>query len=255
MKIYNTEHYWNEVAEHISNRSDNKLIAGDDEPYYRYKRNLFLKLIDKIDYKDKVIFEVGCGPGGNLKYLYNKGCKNLFGVDISSKMIALAKEQLKNTNVSVQKNDGINIPFSEISFNIIFTSTVLQHNTDEEILKKLIKNMCQLSKYEVIIFERIERTIKGHESNLGRPIAYYSDLFSKNNYKLYEVNYLPIQISYYVCGSIRKIFNPKSRKEGEPLTSFSVLLQNVSLVVTRLLDKIVPCKRDVAMLRFIKLDI
>lgn len=115
--------------------------------------------------------------------------------------------------------------------------------------------MCQLSKYEVIIFERIERTIKGHESNLGRPIAYYSDLFSKNNYKLYEVNYLPIQISYYVCGSIRKIFNPKSRKEGEPLTSFSVLLQNVSLVVTRLLDKIVPCKRDVAMLRFIKLDI
>ena len=41
MAGYDREAYWDKVAEEISSRNDLKIIAGDDEPYYRYKRKLF----------------------------------------------------------------------------------------------------------------------------------------------------------------------------------------------------------------------
>lgn len=250
--MYNTEAYWNEVADNISVRKDTKLIAGDDEPYYRYKRKQFLKLLDKVDFNGKKILEIGSGPGGNLEYLYNKGYRDLSGADISDKMIAIAQELLKGKNIDIRKTNGVDLPFADLTFDLVYTSTVLQHNTDETRLIQLISNICKVSRAEVIIFERIEKTIKGHESNLGRPVSYYSSLFARNGFQLAEVRYLPIQASYLVCGFIRKFFNPKSRKEGEPLNKFSILLEKVLLPVTKLLDRIVPSKRDVAMLRFIK---
>ena len=30
--------YWDKVAENIADREHESVIAGDDEPYYRYKR-------------------------------------------------------------------------------------------------------------------------------------------------------------------------------------------------------------------------
>jgi SAM-dependent methyltransferase len=250
--MYNTESYWDVVAENIAVRANTKMIAGDDEPYYRYKRKEFLKLLDKVDFKTKKILEIGSGPGGNLEYLYNKGFRNLSGVDISANMITIAKEQLKGKNIDIQKTNGIDLPFKDLSFDLVFTSTVLQHNTNEKILIHLINNICKVSKNEIIIFERIENTIKGHESNLGRPVKYYSSLFTNNNFHLLEVKYLPIKISYFICGMIRKIFNSKNRKESEPLTKLSVLLETILLPLTKILDKIFANNRDVAMLRFIK---
>lgn len=250
--MFNTESYWDEVADNITVRVDTRLIAGDDEPYYRYKRNEFLKLLDKVDCINKSILEIGAGPGGNLEYLYNKGCRNLAGVDISGKMVAIAKEQLKGKNIDIQKTNGTDLPFSDSSFDLIFTSTVLQHNTDEAVLIQLINSICKTAKTDVIIFERIEKKLKGHESNIGRPVSYYSSLFSKNGFHLVEVNYLPIQCSYFVCGVIRKLFNSKNRKEGEPLTKFSICLEKILLPATRLLDKIIPSRRDVSMLHFTK---
>jgi len=38
--------YWDKVAKSIEARDGGSLIAGDDEPYCRYKRRLFLKLFN-----------------------------------------------------------------------------------------------------------------------------------------------------------------------------------------------------------------
>ena len=46
---YKPEKYWSQVAERIEDRESNNVIAGDDEPFYRYKRAEFLKLLSEID--------------------------------------------------------------------------------------------------------------------------------------------------------------------------------------------------------------
>lgn len=251
-KGYNTEKYWDEVANQISNRSDVQLIAGDDEPYYRYKRKLFLRLFDQIDFTNKTVLEIGSGPGGNLAFLSTKNCREITGVDVSAKMIEISKKLLAGKNIAVVKINGIDLPFDNNKFDIVFTSTVLQHNTDEIQLKELIQNICRVSANEVIIFERIEKKIKGHETNLGRPVEYYSLLFKPHGFILTETKFLKIQASYYVCGAIRKLFNKREKKEGEPISKISYIMEKIALPFTKLIDKILPSNRDLGMLHFKK---
>ena len=250
---YHLEPYWSDVAKRIGSRKGKNVIAGDDEPYYRYKRKKFLEMLQSVDFTGKKVLEVGCGPGGNLKEIIPQNPKELYGVDISQEMIHLAKEVLAdNKNVHLEKIDGQKLPFDNESFDTVFTATVLQHNTNEIMLKNLLSEVCRVTKKELVLFERIDSGIKGDELCLGRPVSYYEALCKENSFKLKEVQYINIHTSYLFSGAIRKLLNPSTRKEGEPLNSISVFLQNLSLPVTRILDRILPVKRDIAKMVFIR---
>src|SRR5256885_15211933 len=110
-KKYDPEIYWDNVAQHINNRNDLKVIAGDDEPYYRYKRKLFIALFDQLDFTNKSVLEVGSGPGGNLKILSEKNCRKISGVDVSAKMIELSKKLVPAKNIEILKINGVDLPF------------------------------------------------------------------------------------------------------------------------------------------------
>jgi ubiquinone/menaquinone biosynthesis C-methylase UbiE len=247
---YNAEAYWNRVAQNIDSRASEKIIAGDNDPYYRYKRRRFLKLLDTVDFENKKVLEVGSGPGGNLLFLAKKNCQKLVGVDISDKMLDLSKTVLQNENIELYKIDGVHIPFEDSHFDIVFTSTVLQHNTDESQLKKLVSEIARVSHSDVILFERIEKKISGHSSNLGRPVKHYTNLWKEHHFSLVKTEFLPIQVSHFICGAVRKLFNRTRRREGEPLSKASLFLEKLVLPITSALDQVVPSKRDVAMLYF-----
>ncbi len=251
--MYHPEPYWNEVAKRISRREKAKIIAGDDEPYYIYKREKFLKLFDKIDFQNKKVLEVGSGPGGNLFEILKKQPKELHGVDISDEMVNLSKNILNGKKVTINKIDGQNLPYPNDYFDLTFTSTVLQHNTDELMLRRIINEIGRVTKTEIYIFERIEKTVKGTELCLGRPVNYYQSIFDKNDFELKEVKFLNIQISYLISGAIRKLFNKQSKKEGEPISEASTILQKISLPITSFLDRFFIVERELAMLHFIKI--
>jgi ubiquinone/menaquinone biosynthesis C-methylase UbiE len=251
---YHPESYWNEVAKRMAGRNGSKLIAGDDEPYYRYKRKQFLKLLHRIPFAGKVVLEVGCGPGGNLIEIAGPQPKELHGVDVSGEMLGLAKETVQHTPARLQKMDGTAIPFTNNYFDITFTSTVLQHNTDEAMLSRLIGEMCRVTGSEVYCFERIENRIKGNALCLGRPVAYYEKLFSTHGFRLKSVTFLNIQLSYLVSGAIRKLFNARTKSEGEPMSRISCILQRSTLPFTSTLDPFIASKRELAMLHFVRLQ-
>ncbi len=251
MEKYIPEEYWTEVAERIEKRNDNRTTAGDDEPFYTYKRNNFLKLLLTLNIQDKSILEVGCGPGGNLEILKKLKPQKLAGVDISQKMIDLAKTRCSST-IELTQINGSDIPYKNNTFDTVFTATVLQHITDDNILKSLIKSMSEVSKENIIIFERIETKRKIGHSNIGRTITEYKNLFSACNFKLTRVTYININASYYMAGIIRKVFNQKSHKEGERETHATKVLQKILLPITKVLDGIWKAKRDLAKLEFTK---
>lgn len=249
MSQYHPEPYWSDVAKRIQARGGANVIAGDDEPYYRYKRKRFLRLLLDVDFSGKAVLEIGSGPGGNLKELLSKSPKSLTGVDISPDMVALAKSHLP-PEVNFIKVDGTTLPFEGNTFDYVFSATVLQHNTDENMLLSLIGEMCRVSSEKVFIFERIEDSIIGDDLCLGRPVDYYADIFKKNGFELVSKKFINIRSSYYISGAIRKGLNPRKRKEGEPLTKFSELMQKLTLPVTSVMDKIFTSQKDVARLEF-----
>lgn len=249
MSEYHPESYWSEVANRIKNRKGANVIAGDDEPYYRYKRKRFLKLLKEIDFRDKSVLEVGSGPGGNLKELLTGSAKSLSGVDISADMVELAKAKLP-AEVSIIKTNGTSLPFSDKSFDCVFTATVLQHNTNEKMLLELMAEICRVAKDKVYLFERIENEIKGDELCYGRPVSYYAEVCKKHGFDLASQKFINIRLSYFVCGALRKGMNTQSRKEGEPLSNASVILQKLTLPVTSILDKVFVSRKDIGRLEF-----
>jgi ubiquinone/menaquinone biosynthesis C-methylase UbiE len=249
---YNPETYWSAVANRMAKREKNVILAGDDEPYYEYKRVEFLSMLKKFDFKDKNVCEIGCGPGGNLAEVLKLNPKKLTGVDISADMLNIAKSNLNNNQVEFHKTNGTSIEIPTDTFDVVFTATVLQHNTDEEMLAKLIAEIARISKHRVVFFERVESKIMGDDLCKGRPVRYYESIMNAHGYKLLNVDFINIRVSYYICGALRKIFNGANHQEGEPLNSTAYLLQKITLPITKILDKIFTSKKDIAAMSFIK---
>jgi len=195
--------------------------------------------------------EIGNGPGGNLVEISKLHPARLVGVDISAQMVKLAQEKVSK-DVEVIKIDGTTLPFEDQEFDIVFTATVLQHNTDETMLKKLIAELARVSKDKVILFERVEDRIMGDDLCLGRPVSYYEKLMQASGFKLNTRKYINIRVSYYVCGALRKGLNSKDRKEGEKLNFISESLQSLTLPLTKVLDKIFKSKKDICRMEFVR---
>jgi ubiquinone/menaquinone biosynthesis C-methylase UbiE len=196
--------------------------------------------------------EVGSGPGANLYEISKHHPKQLYGVDISDEMISISKKVLEGISVNMTRIDGRHIPYQDGHFDLTLTSTVLQHNTDEQMLLDLVDEICRVTKGEIYIFEKIEKKVKGTELCMGRPINYYKALFEKNNFVLVDVQFINIQISYLVSGAIRKLFNKRSHKEGEEISKISHRLQKLTLPITSRLDNVFKTHRELAMLHFKK---
>lgn len=246
---YHPESYWTQVADRIDSRQGANVIAGDDEPFYRYKRQQFLKLLHALNYEGKVVLEIGHGPGGNLLEVWKHKPAELLGVDISSRMVEIARKNIPAA-IQIQKVDGTTLPFPDHHIDLVFSATVLQHNTDDGMLREIMKEMARVSRDRVVLFERVEKKMKGDELCMGRPVSYYNSIMEKHGFQLASQSFINIRVSYLVCGVIRKLFNPSVRKEGEPLNAFSVFLQKATLPVTRILDKIFVSKTDLARLEY-----
>ena len=253
--MYNVEEYWSDVAERIDERTGRNVIAGDDEPYYRLKRRKFLKLFHEINYDGKAILEIGPGPGGNLAEIFNNhSASKIVGADISSSMIEVAQKHL-DSSIGLVKIDGSTLPFNSNSFDIIYTVTVLQHNTDRETLEALMKEVARVSSNEIYLYERIESSERGDTTNIGRPISYYSDFFAQHGFELQSSKFLDIQLSSMLAGFTRKILNARSRTEAEPLNTFSLWVQKIGIPITAFIDQFISQKRDLARLHFKRIDL
>ncbi len=246
---YIEEEYWSEVSQRIQSRGLDQSVAGDNDPYYRYKRRRFLEIFLSFSFDGKDVLEVGSGPGGNLMALLSKSPKTLAGVDISQQMIELARSRLPDT-VSLDQIDGMHLPFSNQSKDIVYTVTVLQHVTTSGMVEGLISEICRVSRDRVYLCERIESTFRGDAKNMGRPLSFYREQMQAQGFELYSIEYLDIQVSYLVSGIIRKLLNNPWRNEGSPSTAISVSCQRMMLPLTRCIDPYVLQKRDLAIMTF-----
>ncbi len=248
---YHPEPYWSDVAKRIGTRADGNVIAGDDEPYYRYKRERFLEMLRTLDVEGKSVLELGPGPGGNLRELWAKKPARLVGADISADMVALARKN-NAPEVELVKIDGTTLPFADQEFDVVFTATVLQHNTDDAMMRSILREVCRVSKRKVVLFERVDDCITGDDLCMARPIAYYAERCADNGFVLHQNEFINIRVSYYLAGIVRKGLNPASRQEGEPLNPLSLWIQQAAMPFTKRLDKVFTSAKDLAKLEFVR---
>jgi SAM-dependent methyltransferase len=241
---YDPETYWSRVGQAIETRTGERFVAGDDNAYYRYKRQKFLeKFLNTIDVQAANVLEIGFGPGGNLKHLATRSDPAmLFGVDISQKMYDLATRNLGEfTNIRLVKIDGVHLPFDDKSIDSTFTVTVLQHITDGAMLEGLVSEMCRVTTNEIIIMEDIgdSAELTGGGACINRKVDVYRQLFAAQGCRLHQVQFLNTKISRrwhnFAWRAYRRLAS-RRHHEGDRIGADGELLIGLPIAITRFLD-------------------
>jgi ubiquinone/menaquinone biosynthesis C-methylase UbiE len=100
-------------------------------------KSMQIKVIEEILEKDKIkVLDIGCGTGYALNLLSKKTSKSvLAGIDISEKMLEMAKNNLKdikNNKVILKKANVEDIPFPSKHFDYIICTDALHHLVNPE---------------------------------------------------------------------------------------------------------------------------
>ncbi len=124
-------------------------IAQDyaDEFYgnkeYEKYIDIFLKSL-----KGRKILDVGCGNGNDCRYISSKGF-NVLGIDISKKMLEIAKANLPN--IEFRLMDMCHMDFEDSSFDGIISNCSLFH-VPSEILQDTLKEFNRVLKNKSKLF-------------------------------------------------------------------------------------------------------
>ena len=117
------------------------------------KARLIVKLAGKYygDIKGLKVLDLGCGIGHTDSFL-SDAFNMLYGVDIAEQAVERAKAL--NPTVDYSVYDGLNLPYDDNSFDIVFTICVMHHlqlgerNNFISEIKRILKN-CGI----IIVFE------------------------------------------------------------------------------------------------------
>jgi len=125
-------------------REDYNLIAED---FSRTRQNLWAELnIFKDIIKDNnKVLDAGCGNGRLLELFKDKKIEYT-GIDISENLIKIAKESHPEINFLVA--DNLNLPFSDNSFDKVFSIAVLHTIPSRELRSKVLLEIKRVLKPE-----------------------------------------------------------------------------------------------------------
>ncbi|MBS3126698.1 class I SAM-dependent methyltransferase [Candidatus Woesearchaeota archaeon] len=101
-----------------------------DAPLFQFWMRKFYKpLLLVISDKDKVL-DVSCGSGEFLRELSERTTAELHGLDLSSKMLAVANKKLKG-KAHLQKGDVHNLPYPPDTFDYVISTEAFHHYDDQ----------------------------------------------------------------------------------------------------------------------------
>ena len=93
-----------------------------------------LNTLNNISYSN--FLDLGCGTGELIKIiLENDNTKKGFGIDLSSKMIEVAKKKLPES-VSLMIGDSENLPYPNQYFDVIYCNDSFHHYPSPKMLLK-----------------------------------------------------------------------------------------------------------------------
>jgi len=175
-------------------------IAND---YFRSNAAVVMK--DKIDkfislLPGEKVLDVACGPGHDTDYLTKKGF-NCLGIDLSEKMIEIAKQ---NSRGKFEVMDFFNLKFEDDTFDGLWCSSVFVHVAKKDLFQ-LLGNFKRMLKNEGILglITVKKQKIKRDKSDTRKYVMYEKKEFE--NYLL-RSGYKILLLEVFVYGEKERLF-------------------------------------------------
>jgi SAM-dependent methyltransferase len=255
---YDPATYWSGVARRARERMRGAEVAGDDSPYYRYKRHLFLKqFLSMVPIEGRSALEIGCGPGGNLRELARRGPARLVGCDVAPGMVDLAQEAVEGMGVEVTLIDGSTLPFADREFDIALTVTVLMHNPSSRVAQ-LAEQMARVTKSSIFVIEDTVSASTSDDVGVGdygqvfpRTLGALAGFYVPHGFELVKTERLRTYVSQRANRFFLRLKRKGEHEEGEPYSRAQWIVGQVTLPITRVFDKVVTSPdNELTMLHF-----
>jgi SAM-dependent methyltransferase len=122
----------------------------------------FIELVKPLAPGMKV-FEIGCGEGGNLKPLADKGCKCV-GVDLNESKILKGQKLFEgNDNIELISEDIYKMPDYFGKFDILIIRDVIEHIHDQDRFMGFIKQFLNQGAVIFVAFPPWQNPFGGHQ--------------------------------------------------------------------------------------------
>jgi ubiquinone/menaquinone biosynthesis C-methylase UbiE len=240
--MYDIARYWERVAHEIKARRSGSDVAGYDTPADRYLRHKGEREIRAIDVHGKSVLEVGCGTGLNLALFDAGGAASIIGVDVSATMLNIAKRRMSNARARTRFEHvgGDTLPLGDRSVDCTFTVTVLQHNTDDHALRRLISEIARVTSQRIIILEQTGPIERRSESFVNRRPSFYVNAFTSSGMQLIQRKVIRTFVTKKFYAITSRFFGLQKHHEGAASSRGLTRLLNAALPVTAALDRLVP---------------
>jgi len=189
-------------------KSNNGFIAKIYDPifYLALKPIRIAVMNELLKYKEKIILDLCCGTGNQIKLLSKHGFRNLSCLDISDSMLEIAKRG--SSSIKIYKEDAINTNFDDASFDVVILSFAI-HEKDRNTQQALMNEAYRIikkdgfmlvvdymfdnktTKFGQILIRLIERIAGGeHDRNFKNYIQNKGllSLIKKDKFKLIKYN-------------------------------------------------------------------
>jgi len=180
----NPRAWFDATAERLlaSGRRDHDLeVVGDLDVFQRDKRRRMLEWLAAHPVAGQRILEVGCGAGGNLRFLHQRRAL-VQGADISPRMVELAAalNHSRAIEFPLAVIDGAHLQYEDRSFDVVITVTALQHNHDGATLDTLVGEIARVLRPggEAWIVEGVHRVRSVHRQSVHRTRDEYTRMFT-----------------------------------------------------------------------------
>lgn len=173
---------YNKHAQSWASSKQNKQDRISIYHEYLEKPALYGKL---PDLKGKSVLCVGCGSGEEVEYLHSLGAEKVVGIDISSGLIEIAKQQYPQFEFHVM--DAENLDFPPGTFNLVFSSLTMHYLESwikalQSINKVLKENGIFLFSFTHPFFSA---TLKQEDGKVKSRIFGYKDFKENNTCEVY----------------------------------------------------------------------
>lgn len=92
------------------------------------------------EFQGKRMLDLGCGYGWHCIYAVEQGASSVVGVDISEKMLEVAREKTNDAKVTYQCSAMEDLDFPDNSFDVVLSSLAFHYvESFEEIAKKMAR--------------------------------------------------------------------------------------------------------------------
>ena len=105
------------------------------------------------DFKDCRVLDLGCGYGWHCLYAADHGASSVLGVDISEKMLQVAREKNNHERITYEKSAMEDLSFAENSFDVVISSLAFHYIKDFSLLAKNISSWIKSGGYFVFSVE------------------------------------------------------------------------------------------------------